>query len=202
MSQLSGRPPREDRTTVAETTLTIRLTRSEKAGLEQIVEMRQSEVRRTYGPGACLTMAGYIRSMIAREIELVLGNKYPDLDAPTVDERPYRTACAPSAEDRPRRIPTSPAAGPFNPLDLHPSLAPLHPARTDSHRQANRGDAAGLRKRIEHALEGGAKRFESAAELARQSGLSQNDISRFRKGKGLKAAKFAALEWALKKRGC
>ena len=69
MSQHSGRPPREDRGTVAETTLTIRLTRSEKAGLEKIVKMRQTEVRRSYGPGASLTMAGYIRSMIARELD-------------------------------------------------------------------------------------------------------------------------------------
>jgi DNA-binding transcriptional regulator YiaG len=60
-------------------------------------------------------------------------------------------------------------------------------------------DADALRKRIERALK--ASRFESAAELAREADVGQNDVSRIRKGFGLVQDKLARLDTALSARG-
>jgi hypothetical protein len=69
MTNAMGRPKREDRATVAETTLTLRLTLAEKDGLERVVAHREAELRQAHGmPGLNLSMAGFIRSLIAREM--------------------------------------------------------------------------------------------------------------------------------------
>jgi pyruvate/2-oxoglutarate dehydrogenase complex dihydrolipoamide acyltransferase (E2) component len=155
----TGRPKRENRDEVAETTLTLRLTHAEKSGLEQLVDVRASELRKAYGPGVQLSMAGLIRSILVREIEAAgIGT-------------------------------TSEPAEPTPPPKAEPK-APATPP-----------DAEALRARIKRALEGKAKRFDSAAELARTAGLGNNDVSRLKAGHGLAQDKLVKLDAALAGRG-
>ena len=57
---MSGKP-REDRESVAEATLTLRLTRADREGLERLVATRAAELA---DQGVVLTAAGYVRGLI------------------------------------------------------------------------------------------------------------------------------------------
>jgi hypothetical protein len=60
-----GRPPREDRSLVAEGQLQIRITAAERAVLEELVAIQNREVGAERG--ARVTASSYVRSLIARE---------------------------------------------------------------------------------------------------------------------------------------
>lgn len=61
-----ARPPKADRSAVASTTLTIRLTPDERATLDELVVSVNEEVGAT---GASVTAASLVRSLIRREGE-------------------------------------------------------------------------------------------------------------------------------------
>ena len=61
-----ARPPKEDRSTVASATLTIRLTPDERATLDALVDAVNEQVAET---GARVTAAAFVRSLIRREGE-------------------------------------------------------------------------------------------------------------------------------------
>lgn len=62
-----ARTPRADRASVADVTLTLRLTQAEKNGLQRVVDAKRAELEAEF-PGAQLTMATFVRGLIAREL--------------------------------------------------------------------------------------------------------------------------------------
>ena len=58
------RPLREDRSTVVDTTITLRLTQSDRALLDELVRIHAERLARE---GTEATLAGYVRRLIRRE---------------------------------------------------------------------------------------------------------------------------------------
>ena len=73
-----GRPRRADRGRVASTTLSLRITPPEREGLERLALKRQAELQAMYGPGAAMSMAGVVRSLIAAALEADASHPKPE----------------------------------------------------------------------------------------------------------------------------
>lgn len=62
-----ARPEKEDRSTVANETLTLRLTEAELSGLRKLVTLKQAELSKSF-PGVTLSLASLVRGFIQREL--------------------------------------------------------------------------------------------------------------------------------------
>jgi len=185
-----ARPFKENRNEVASVPFNIRITTAEKRAIDRLVG-HQEEQLRGMGIVAKASAASLVRTWVHVETKRAFGafplpdEAQPDL--PIELEVPMDAAAPPmDAAAPPKR--KAPAA-------------PTPPPKAEPKAPATPPDAEALRARVKRALEGKAKRFGSAAELARVAGLGDNDVSRLKAGHGLAQDKLVKLDAALAERG-
>lgn len=163
-----ARPTKEDRSQVAESTLTVRLTEGLRATLDQLVEQRAAELA---DEGVEVTAASFIRWLILKEAKA----------------RGVAAAVPAAHTERPPRDQDR--------VVLRDGVAWIGPAPAPTRvEKAKKAPAPTLLARVEKVIKSGT----SAASLARSAGIDPGQLSRFKSsGKGLSPETEAKLTAAL-----
>ena len=174
-----ARPPKADRESILDATITIRLPSAKKQALERVADFQRLEVQRVAGSGVQFSVG----HMLIKWID----------DALAAHE--VKNAPAPPAGSS---APVDPRQAALFPV---PAASPPRVAKKTA-APAPKGDdeQAAVRKRLHAALD--AKVFRSQKDVKEASGWkSQSTVSGFYNGTDVPPEKLKSLEAALKKRG-
>ena len=162
-----GRPLRPPET-VADVTLTVRLTTAERAGLERLVVRRQAEL---LDSGAVVTAGSVVRALIRREL----------------DAEGQRSGPAPAVE-APAPAPVVAAPPPVEAAPPKPRKAPAKPTTSGG------PSPEAVRRVLVRRFDAGEVKLRP---LAASIGVDSAQLTRFKGGEGFPPARLPALAAAL-----